>query len=127
MCNSGIYAIRKTALIPYLTVLAQRPQVVIKEVNGVSTQIKEFFITDLVEYMVADGLSIGYVMTEDETETMGVDDPDALLKARKFIKSKTISASFPVNILQTLTFLTRLKGPVSNLPAGLPHPQSPVE
>ncbi len=88
VCNSGIYAIRKTALIPYLTILAQRPQIVVKEVNGVSTQIKEFFITDLVEYMVADGLSIGYIMTEDETETMGVDDPEALLKAQA--QNKTI-------------------------------------
>lgn len=88
VCNSGIYAIRKTALLPYLAVLAQRPQIVVKEINGVSTQIKEFFITDLVEYMVADGLSIGYVMAEDETETMGVDDPDALLMAQEIYRKQ---------------------------------------
>ncbi len=88
VCNSGIYAIRKTTLIPYLAVLARRPQIVVKKINGVPTQIEEFFITDLVEYMVADGLSIGYVMTEDETETMGVDDPDALLKAQEIYKKQ---------------------------------------
>jgi bifunctional UDP-N-acetylglucosamine pyrophosphorylase/glucosamine-1-phosphate N-acetyltransferase len=88
VCNSGIYAVTKTALVPYLAILSQRPQIVVKEVNGVSTQIKEFFITDLVEYMVADGLSIGYIMAEDETETMGVDDLDALLKAQKIYKKQ---------------------------------------
>ena len=88
VCNSGIYAIRKAALLPYLAVLAQRPQVVVKAVDGVLREIKEFFITDLVEYMVADGLSIGYVMAEDETETMGVDDPDALLKAQELYRKQ---------------------------------------
>jgi len=86
VCNSGIYAIKKTALVPYLTILSQRPQVVVKEINGVSTRIEEFFITDLVEYMVADGLSIGYVMAKDEAETMGIDDPDALIKAQKIYR-----------------------------------------
>jgi len=89
VCNSGIYAIKKTALFPYLTILSQRPQIVVKDVNGVSTRIKEFFITDLVEYMAADGLSIGYVMVEDETETMGVDDPNALLTAQRIYKKQS--------------------------------------
>jgi len=93
VCNSGIYAIKKTALVPYLSVLAQRSQIVVKVVNGVSTKIKEFFITDLVEYMVSDGLSIEYVLAEDETETMGVDDPDSLLKAQKIYKKRYVQTS----------------------------------
>ena len=90
VCNSGIYAIKKTALVPYLPVLSQRPQIVVKKVNGVSTQIREFFITDLVEYMAADGLSIGCVMAEDEIETMGVDDPDALLTAQEIYRKRYV-------------------------------------
>lgn len=90
VCNSGIYAIKKTTLVPYMSVLVQRPQTVSKVVNGVSTKIKEFFITDLVEYMVVDGFSIGYVMAEDESETMGVDDSNSLLKAQEIYKKRYI-------------------------------------
>ena len=52
ICNSGIYAIARQALDTYLPVLASRPQIVHKEINGQMTAIEEFFITDLVEYMV---------------------------------------------------------------------------
>lgn len=82
ICNSGIYAVTKEALIDYLPILASRPQVVRKEVNGRMTAIEEYFITDLIEYMVKDGKSVGYLVTHDETETMGIDDDDALQKAQ---------------------------------------------
>ena len=86
VCNSGIYAARKEALTQYLPILASRPQIVHKEVNGEMTAIEEFFITDLIEYMVTDGRSVGYVVTEDEAETMGIDDRDALEKAQAIYK-----------------------------------------
>lgn len=82
ICNSGIYAVTREALIKYLPVLASRPQVVHKEVNGRMTAIEEFFITDLIEYMVQDGKSVGYHVADDEIETMGIDDGDALQKAQ---------------------------------------------
>jgi len=44
--------------------------------------VKEYFITDLVEYMHEDGLSTGYILAEDEGEVMGVDDPDALKRVQ---------------------------------------------
>lgn len=83
VCNSGIYAASRRALQHYLPILASRPQVVHKEIDGQLTAIEEFFITDLVEFMVADGRSVGYVLSEDESETMGIDDQAALEKAQQ--------------------------------------------
>lgn len=82
VCNAGIYAARRHTLMTYLPVLASRPQVVLKERNGCMVEIEEFFLTDLVEYLTADGLSVGWVSTADERETMGIDDPDALKAAQ---------------------------------------------
>lgn len=86
ICNSGIYAVKKAALIDYLPILASRPQIVRKEVNGQMMDIEEFFITDLIEYMVADGKSVGYHVTDDEIETMGIDDDHALRKAQSIYR-----------------------------------------
>jgi bifunctional UDP-N-acetylglucosamine pyrophosphorylase/glucosamine-1-phosphate N-acetyltransferase len=88
VCNSGIYAVTKEALETYLPILASRPQIVQKEIDGRMTDIEEFFITDLIEYMVADGRSVGYLVAESEVETMGVDDPEALKIAQDIYKKK---------------------------------------
>ncbi len=82
ICNSGIYAARRETLLRYLPVLASQPQIVAKEVDGREIQFEEFFITDLVECMREDGLSIGCAMAGHEEETMGVDDLDALVRAQ---------------------------------------------
>jgi bifunctional UDP-N-acetylglucosamine pyrophosphorylase/glucosamine-1-phosphate N-acetyltransferase len=82
ICNSGIYAVRKTALAHYLPILASRPQIVQKEVNGRMTDIEEFFFTDLIEFMVQDGKRVGFHVVDDEFETMGIDDVAALEKAQ---------------------------------------------
>ena len=89
ICNSGIYAVKKNILEDYLPVMASRPQIVYKEINGKNTPIEEFFITDLVEYLVHDEKSVGYILTADENETMGIDDLDALLKAQAIFKAQT--------------------------------------
>jgi bifunctional UDP-N-acetylglucosamine pyrophosphorylase / glucosamine-1-phosphate N-acetyltransferase len=86
VCNSGIYAARTETLGRYLRVLVENPQTVIKEIDGRSTRIEEFFITDIIEYMVNDGLSVTYVTTEDESEAMGIDDVTALEKAQAYFK-----------------------------------------
>jgi bifunctional UDP-N-acetylglucosamine pyrophosphorylase/glucosamine-1-phosphate N-acetyltransferase len=88
ICNSGIYAAKKDILIKYLPVMASRPQIVYKEINGKTAPVEEFFITDLVEYLMDDGKFVGYILAEDESETMGVDDHAALLKAQALFKSK---------------------------------------
>ena len=50
--------------------------------------MQEYFITDLVEYMHDDGLSVGFVISEDEEEVMGVDDLPALIKAQQIFRDK---------------------------------------
>ncbi len=86
ICNSGIYAAKKDVLLRYLSVLESRPHSIHKEVNGGVVEFEEFFITDIVEYMSNDGLSVGYVLAGDEQEVMGVDDLPALLKAQDIFK-----------------------------------------
>ena len=91
ICNSGIYAITRSALNQYLPILASRPQVVHKEINGQMTAIEEFFITDLVEFMVQDGKPVGYQVVEDERETMGIDDGGALETAQELYRNRSMT------------------------------------
>ena len=87
ICNSGIYAASRTDLLHYLEILEKKPHTVIKERDGKMIEIEEYFITDLVELMVADGLKVGCVVAEDENEVMGVDDLPSLIKAQEIYKS----------------------------------------
>ena len=82
ICNAGIYAARRESLLAYIPVLEQRPHLVVKESEGRSVKVEEFFITDLVEWMAGDGLKVGYAVVEDEYEVMGVDDLESLQKAQ---------------------------------------------
>lgn len=88
VCNSGIYAAKKVSLLHSLSVLASKPHVVQKEVNGIVRDQEEFFITDLVEGMLGEGHSIGYIISDDENEVMGIDDLSALLKAQKIYRKR---------------------------------------
>jgi bifunctional UDP-N-acetylglucosamine pyrophosphorylase/glucosamine-1-phosphate N-acetyltransferase len=81
--NSGIYAVRRKELLRYFPLLRSKPHRVLKERNGKTVEVEEFFITDLVEYMVKDGLSVGFVVAQDEEEVMGVDDLDSLVRAQE--------------------------------------------
>lgn len=83
ICNSGIYAVSRDALLRYLKILGRNPHRVIKEREGRMVEVEEYFITDLVELMNNDGLSVGYSLAEDENEVMGIDDLQALEKARE--------------------------------------------
>ena len=82
ICNAGIYAAKRQTLLRYLPILASRPQIVHKNINGQMTPIEEYFITDLIEFMVKDDLAVGYIVSDDETEPMGIDDQAALEKAQ---------------------------------------------
>ena len=88
VCNSGIYAVRRSTLARYLPILASRPQIVQKVVDGTLTDIEEFFFTDLIEYMVRDNRRVGYHVVDDEFETMGIDDVAALEKAQEIFAGK---------------------------------------
>ena len=83
ICNAGIYAAHRPTLLRYLGALEKHPHLVLKDRDGRSQEIREFFITDLVELLAKDGLQTGYILTEDETEVMGIDDAGALLKAQR--------------------------------------------
>jgi bifunctional UDP-N-acetylglucosamine pyrophosphorylase / glucosamine-1-phosphate N-acetyltransferase len=86
ICNSGIYAARKDRLFKTLSVLAARPHVVQKEVDGIVCDQEEYFITDLVEYVAQEGHSVGYIVSDDENEVMGIDDLSALLTAQEIYR-----------------------------------------
>ncbi len=87
LCNSGIYAARREDLLPYIPVLEKAPHRVLKERAGRMVEIEEFFITDLVEWMHRDGLSVGYVNAGDENEVMGIDDLPSLRKAQDLFQA----------------------------------------
>ena len=86
ICNSGIYAAKRNELVRYLDLLEKRPHRVMKERQGKMVEIEEFFVTDLVELMRADGLNAGYVIAADENEVMGLDDLPALHKAQEHFR-----------------------------------------
>lgn len=80
--NSGIYAVRRLALIKYLKKLKQRPHQVEKKRDGQLTVVEEYFITDLVELMSDDGLKVGFTLVEGENEVMGIDTLEDLVLAQ---------------------------------------------
>ncbi len=80
-CNAGVYAVRRKALLPYLDRMAARPHLVQKQKGAQWVTIEEYFLTDVLEWMAEDGLSIG-VLYASEEEVMGVDSPEALQMAQ---------------------------------------------
>ena len=86
ICNSGIYAARKDDLIRYLRILEKRPHTVLKERDGEMVEVAEFFITDLIELMHKDGLTVGYGVA-GENEVMGVDDLQSLISAQEIFSA----------------------------------------
>jgi len=88
ICNAGIYAARVEVLKSYLDRLEARPHVVIKEQQGRQCEIREYFITDLVELLLEDGLNTGFFVAQDEREVMGIDDPEALRSAQDLFSSR---------------------------------------
>ena len=87
ICNAGIYAARREQLLAYLPVMAQRPHRVRKERKEGIAEVEEYFITDLVEWMIQDGLVVGAALAEDAREVMGIDDLSSLRKAQEFFRT----------------------------------------
>lgn len=84
-CNGGVYAARRRVLLDYLTLLAARPHRVQKQRAGQWLTIEEYFLTDVVELMAADGLPIGLLVTSEQ-EVTGVDTPLALQRVQQYYR-----------------------------------------
>lgn len=87
--NAGIYGAKRQSLLYYIRELEKRPHRVRKERGGRMVMVEEYFITDLVELMANDGLTVGFTVTEEEMEVMGIDTiEDLMLAQRIFAKRK---------------------------------------
>ena len=82
ICNTGIYAARRSTLLRYLEKLKQRPHQVEKERDGRMMVVQEYFITDLIELMNDDGLPVGFILVDKEDEVMGIDTLEDLVLAQ---------------------------------------------
>jgi bifunctional UDP-N-acetylglucosamine pyrophosphorylase/glucosamine-1-phosphate N-acetyltransferase len=82
VCNSGIYGARRSTLLKYLKKLKRRPHQVDKERDGRMIPVEEYFITDLVELMNNDALTVGFIVVDEEKEVMGIDTCEDLLLAQ---------------------------------------------
>lgn len=89
-CNAGVYAAKRTVLLEFMSRLARQPHHVKKQRGDRWIEIEEFFLTDLVEMMSEDNLSIGLI-TSPEEEVMGVDTPQALERAQELFSGRSPS------------------------------------
>lgn len=76
-CNAGVYAVRRTVLLQVLDRLQANPHIVSKQRGETWVEIKEYFLTDLVEFLSRDGVAVRMVIV-DEDEVTGVDTPESL-------------------------------------------------
>ena len=81
--NAGIYGAKRQSLLYYTRELEKRPHRVRKERGGRTMAVEEYFITDLVELMEHDGLTVGFTVTEEEHEVMGIDTMEDLMLAQR--------------------------------------------
>jgi len=88
VCNSGIYAAKRSALLNHVKKLKQRPHQVEKERDGRIVVVEEYFITDLAESMNSDGLTVGFIVVEEEEEVMGIDTGDDLVLAQRIFAER---------------------------------------
>jgi bifunctional UDP-N-acetylglucosamine pyrophosphorylase/glucosamine-1-phosphate N-acetyltransferase len=86
--NAGIYAARRQPLLSYIGQLEKLPHKVQKERGGRMMAVEEYFITDLVELMANDGLTVGFTVTEDKQEVMGIDTVEDLMLAQRIFAKK---------------------------------------
>jgi len=92
VCNSGIYAARRSTLLKYLKKLKQRPHQVEKERDGRMMVVEEYFITDLVELMNNDGVTVGFIVVDEEKEVMGIDTVEDLALAQSIFARRNKEA-----------------------------------
>jgi bifunctional N-acetylglucosamine-1-phosphate-uridyltransferase/glucosamine-1-phosphate-acetyltransferase GlmU-like protein len=94
-CNGGVYAVRRSVLLPYIDRLSKQPHHVRKQRGDLWVTVEEYFLTDLVELMSGDGLSVGMLPAPEE-EVMGVDNPESLKRAQEaFAQFRTAENNAP--------------------------------
>lgn len=90
LCNAGIYAFRRPALLHCCKDLISRPHQVEKQINGHINQFLEYFLTDIVEIMNEHGYAISFI-TVSEWEVTGVDTPETLQKVQQLFAQSIAS------------------------------------
>lgn len=70
--NAGVYCFESQWLWSHL------PQLPLHTDKG---DVGEYFLTDLVEIAVAEGFEISYLLTEDSSQTLGINTPEHLAEA----------------------------------------------
>ncbi len=70
--NAGVYCFESQWLWSHL------PQLPLHADKG---DVGEYFLTDLVEIAVAEGFEISYLLTEDSSQTLGINTPEHLAEA----------------------------------------------
>lgn len=77
--NAGVYCFESQWLWSHL------PQLPLHDDKG---DAGEYFLTDLVEIAVAEGFEISYLLTEDSSQTLGINTPEHLAEAEAILHSK---------------------------------------
>ena len=90
-CNAGVYAARRTALLHTLGLLARKPHEVRKQRGDAWVTIQEYFLTDLVELMHAEGWRTAVIEAPEE-EVMGVDTPEMLMRVQNVYRESRAPA-----------------------------------
>jgi bifunctional N-acetylglucosamine-1-phosphate-uridyltransferase/glucosamine-1-phosphate-acetyltransferase GlmU-like protein len=95
ICNAGIYAFKRNVLLALMGKLKDKGHVVEKEIDGEIITFEEYFMTDLIKIANDEKHKVGFVVTESETEAMGVDDPEALKLVQIYFASSAGLDSTP--------------------------------
>jgi len=82
ICNSGIYAAKRSTVLEYFDRLKEKPHRVKKARAGKMVTVEEYFITDLIQLLHDDGFRVGFTIAEQEQEVMGIDTLEDLMLAQ---------------------------------------------
>ncbi len=77
--NAGIYLLRMESIAPLLGWLSN------------ANKSKEYYITDLVEFAIADNLKVGAVQCGNDASLMGINNPAELVAAEELLRSRIVS------------------------------------
>ena len=94
--NSGIYCLRCEAMDALLPKL--------QNINKTG----EFYITDLVELAVAQGLRVSGVNAEDDLQLLGVNNPAELVAAEELLRARLVARALDAGAMVLMPSLVRM-------------------